>query len=190
MNVLARNTFALTLGALCVVTNLALGTTVQALQIPLLFLDTLGTILGAALLGPFQGALIGLCTNLIQGVLTNPRDIPFALVNVTVGLVVGFAARRFRFSVPVAAAVGLVLAVLCPLVGTPIAVWIYGGLTGGGTDFLFLWLMKSGQDIFTAAFLPRIAGNLVDKVASCVLVALLLPRLPARYRTREASDKA
>lgn len=187
---MARNTFALTLGALCVVTNLALGTTVQALQIPLLFLDTLGTILGAALLGPFQGALIGLCTNLIQGVLTNPRDIPFALVNVTVGLVVGFAARRFRFSVPVAAAVGLVLAVLCPLIGTPIAVWIYGGLTGGGTDFLFLWLMKSGQDIFTAAFLPRIAGNLVDKVASCVLVALLLPRLPAHYRTREASDKA
>ena len=177
-----RNTFALTVGALCVVVNLVLGTVVQSLQIPLVFLDTVGTLFGGVLLGPLQGALVGLCTNLIQGFLTNPRDIPFALVNVAVGLVSGFAARRFRFSLPVAVTVGLVLAVLCPLIGTPIAVWLYGGLTGGGTDFLFLWLVKSGQSIFTAAFLPRIAGNLVDKVVSCVLVSLLLSRLPARYR--------
>jgi len=176
---LNRN-FALTFSAICVVVNLVLGTFVQALHIPLIFLDTLGTIFGAVLLGPFQGVLIGLITNVVQGMLTNPRDIPFALVNMTIGLVVGLVARKFRFTVPVAVATGLALSVIAPLIGTPIAVWIYGGLTGGGTDLIFLWLLKSGKSIFTAAFLPRIVGNLVDKVACCVLAALILPKLPAR----------
>lgn len=172
--------FALTFSALCVVVNLVLGTLVQALSVPLIFLDTLGTILGAALLGPIHGVLIGLITNVVQGMLTNPRDIPFALVNMAIGLVVGLVARRSRFTVPVAFATGLALAVIAPLIGTPIAVWIYGGLTGGGTDLIFLWLLKTGSSIFTAAFIPRITGNLVDKVACCVLVALILPKLPAR----------
>lgn len=40
--------------------------------------------------------------------------------------------------------------------------------------------LPCGSSIFTAAFIPRITGNLVDKVACCVLVALILPKLPAR----------
>ncbi len=171
--------FALTFSAICVVVNLALGTFVQMIHIPLIFLDTLGTIFGAVLLGPFHGVLIGLVTNVVQGILTNPRDIPFALVNMAIGLVVGLVARRFRFTLPVAIVTGLALAVIAPLIGTPIAVWIYGGLTGGGTDLLFLWLLKSGNSIFTSAFLPRITGNLVDKVVCAALVALILPKLPS-----------
>lgn len=172
--------FALTFSAICVVINLALGTFVQMLHIPLIFLDTLGTIFGAVLLGPFHGVLIGLVTNVVQGILTNPRDIPFALVNMAIGLVVGLVARKFRFTLPVAIATGLALAVIAPLIGTPIAVGIYGGLTGGGTDLLFLWLLKSGNSIFTSAFIPRITGNLVDKVACAALVAIILPKFPPR----------
>jgi energy-coupling factor transport system substrate-specific component len=184
---MSSNTFRLTFAALCVVVNLALGTAVQMLQIPLVFLDTLGTILGAVLFGPLSGGLIGLTTNLVQGFLTNPRDIPFALVNVAIGLIVGFVSRRMRFTLPVALVVGVVLAVTAPLIGTPIAVWIYGGLTGGGTDFLFLWLRASGQSIFTSAFIPRITGNLIDKVACCVLVALVLPKLPPAWLARSGN---
>lgn len=173
-----KSTFALTFSSLCVVVNLVLGTAVAMLHIPMLFLDTLGTVFGAVLLGPFYGVIIGLVTNVVQGVLTNPRDIPFALVNMVIGLVVGLVARKFRFSLPVAILTGLVLAVVAPLIGTPIAVWLYGGLTGGGTDFVFLWLKQSGHSIFTAAFIPRIMGNLLDKVLCTVLVSLLLPAFP------------
>lgn len=173
-----KQTFMLTFSALCIGINLILGTMVQMLKIPLIFLDTLGTIFGAVLLGPFYGAIIGLLTNVTQGVLTNPKDIPFALVNVAIGLIVGFIARKYKFDLKTAIGTGLILSVVAPLIGTPIAIWIYGGLTGGGTDFIFLWLVKSGQEIFTAAFLPRIVGNLVDKIACAVLVSLVVARLP------------
>jgi len=179
-----KQNFMLTFSALCVAINLVLGTTIQMLKIPLIFLDTLGTIFGAVLLGPFYGAIIGLLTNVIQGILTNPKDIPFALVNVAIGLIVGFIARKYKFDLKAALVTGLILSVTAPLIGTPIAIWIYGGLTGGGTDFLFLWLVKSGQEIFTAAFLPRIVGNLVDKIASAILVSLLIAKLPRNLLTK------
>jgi energy-coupling factor transport system substrate-specific component len=176
--------FALVLGALGVAANVVLGTVVSSLKIPLLFLDTVGTIFIAAFLGPFWGALTGATTNVLLGIVTNPKDIPFALVNLVIGLIVGFVARKSGFGFVTAFWTGLVLAVIAPLIGTPIAVWIYGGLTGGGMDLIFAWLRQAGNSIFTAAFLPRIAGNLVDKVASALLVAALLQKLPQPLKSK------
>lgn len=173
------NTFPLVFSAICIAVNLVLGTIVQSLKIPLIFLDTLGTILSAVMFGPFWGGTVGLLTNIIQGMITNPKNIPFAVVNLAIGLIVGYIAKRYTFNWVTALLTGLVLAVVAPLIGTPIAIWVYGGLTGGGTDILFLWLLKSGQKIFTAAFIPRITGNIVDKVTCALLVASLVRYFPA-----------
>ena len=88
------NTKKLTFSAMCVVVNLVLGTVMGMIQIPLLFLDTIGTILGAVVLGPLWGALIGGCSNLVLGVISDPTNIPFALVNIATGLIVGFIAKK------------------------------------------------------------------------------------------------
>lgn len=176
------------LASLGIVVNIVLGTIVSTMQIPLLFLDTMGTILVAAVLGPVAGAMTGGLTNVIQGAITNPRTIPFALVNIVIGVIVGLVVRRFRFDLKTAVITGLVLAIVAPLIGTPISVLMFGGLTGGGTDIMVAWLLASGQRIFTAAFIPRITGNLVDKVASCVLVALMLKYVPRDLFTTRAVD--
>lgn len=169
------------LASLGIVINIVFGTIVQSLQIPLLFLDTIGTIFVAAVLGPFAGAITGGLTNIIQGMITNPKDIPFAVVNVVVGLIVGFIAKRYKFDLKIALITGVILSVVAPLIGTPIAVLIYGGLTGGGTDIIFAWLLASGQKIFTAAFIPRVAGNLIDKITSCIIVSILIQKLPKKF---------
>ena len=88
------NTKKLTFSAMCVVVNLVLGTVMGMIQIPLLFLDTIGTILGAVVLGPLWGALIGGCSNLVLGVISDPTNIPFAIVNIATGLIVGFMAKK------------------------------------------------------------------------------------------------
>ncbi len=178
------STFKMTFSVICVVINIVLGTLISLLNIPLLFMDTMGTMMGAIAFGPLWGAIIGLVTNVLIGFLTNPIDIPFALVNVAIGLVTGFVAKKWGFSLVKSILTGLVLAVVAPLIGTPIAVFIYGGLTGGATDILVGWLLASGQSVFTAAFLPRIAGNLIDKVASCVLAYQILLRLPSQIKDR------
>lgn len=176
-----NRTYALVFSALAIAVNIVLGTVVDMLSIPLLFLDTVGTIFTAAIFGPWYGALTGGLTNLIQGVITNPKTIPFALVNIAIGIIVGFIARKWKFNYVTALFTGLILAVVAPLIGTPIATYVYGGITGDFNDVLFTWLVQSGQKVFAAAFIPRITGNIVDKIASCLLVAFLIQRLPKKY---------
>lgn len=176
----SNRTFTLTFTAIGIVINIVLGTLVSMLQIPLIFLDTLGTILTAVLLGPWYGAIAGGLTNVIQGLITNPKNIPFALVNIAVGLIVGFAARKKEFGYVRALVVGLILAVVAPAIGTCIAVGVFGGLTGSINDIFFTWLVKSGQSVFSSAFIPRITGNIIDKIVSCLLVAFLLTRIPKK----------
>lgn len=144
-------------------------------------MDTVGTILGAVILGPLYGALVGGCTNLVLGIISGPTNIPFALVSIAIGLVVGLIAKKRKFSYKEAIITGLILAVLCPLIGTPISVLVFGGLSGSGADFLVGFLMKSEKDIFTAAFIPRILTNIVDKVISCLIVVFFIDRMPKSF---------
>lgn len=169
----------LIISSIAVAINIVLGTFVSFLSIPLLFLDTIGTIYVAAAFGMRYGILVGICTNLIMGITAGPAAIPFALVNVAVAIVVSLMAKK-GFTIPKAIITGLILSVVCPLIGTPIRLLLFGGFTGSGTDIMILALRAAGQEIFAATFLSTIAGNFVDKIVSCVLVALLLKYLPAQ----------
>lgn len=175
------NVRKLVIAAFGIVINVVLGTAVSWLSIPLLFLDTVGTIYVAADIGMRWGILTGICTNLVLGVTAGPAAIPFALVNVAVAIIVSLMARK-GFGVVKAIITGLMLSVVCPLIGTPIRILMFGGFTGSGTDVLILALRASGQEIFAATFLSTIAGNFVDKIFSCIVVALLLRFIPPNIR--------
>jgi len=183
-----RKTFILIMCALAVAINIVFGTVVSMLKIPLIFLDTIGTIFAAVVFGPWQGASVGAITNILLGIMTNPKDIPFLLVNVAIGLIVGYISKRYKFNITTAIITGLILSIICPLIGTPIAVWIYGGITGSGNDFIFAWLRETGHSIFTSAFIPRITGNILDKLVSCILVSVLLKKLPSQLNINNGLD--
>jgi energy-coupling factor transport system substrate-specific component len=185
-----KSTNAMVLASFGIVLNIVAGMIVDLLSIPLLFLDTIGTILVSVILGPWVGAMTGGLTNVISGVLTNPKNIPFALVNIVIALIVGFIAKSNKFDYKVAIITGLILSVVAPLIGTPIAVYVYGGLTGDANDILFTWLLTSGQRIFTAAFIPRITGNFIDKIISCLVVAFLVQRLEKTPFMKRVSNNA
>lgn len=172
------NTYMVVLCGLAVAINVVLGSVVANLKIPLLFLDTMGTIFVAVVFGPWPAFLVGILTNLISGITAGPTDIPFGLVNGVVGLVTGYIARKFGFNLITAIITGIILSIVAPVIGTPIAVAVYDGLTGGATDIFVLWLKKSGMGIFTAAFIPRITENFIDKILSCVLVMYIIRMMP------------
>lgn len=176
-----RKTTVMIFCAIAIAINIVLGIITSSLKLPL-YLDTLGTIFAAVYFGPWYGAAVGALTNILTGMLFNPKDIPFLLVNVAVGLIVGFAAKKFNWSLATAVITGLILSVVCPLIGTPIGIWVYGGLTGTGTDLLFMWLQKVGNSIFVSSFLSKILNNLLDKIGSCIIIWALIKSLPAQYR--------
>jgi energy-coupling factor transport system substrate-specific component len=78
--------------------NIVLGTAIaSALKVPI-YLDSMGTILVAALAGPLAGAVTGLASNLVWTYLApppfgSPYAAPFAIVAVVIGLMAGTFAR-------------------------------------------------------------------------------------------------
>lgn len=185
-----NKTIILTYAAMGIALNVILGTVVSAMKIPLLFLDTIGTVLIAVLFGPWWGALTGLLTNVVLGVTTGPTAIFFGLVSIAIALVVGFIARKYDFTKwYVALTTGIIISIVAPLIGTPIAVAVLGGLNGSGMDVLVLWLRASGESVFASTFIPRITGNFLDKIVTCLLVMFLILRLPNFARIMKKEDK-
>lgn len=181
------NTKILILCSIAVVLNIVLGTITSALKLPF-YLDTIGTVFIALFFGPWWGASVGAISNIITSMIFNPIGMPFLLVSVAVGLIVGFIGRKFKFTLPVAIITGLILSVVCPLIGTPIGVWVYGGLTGTGLDFLVLFLKESGSSIFVASFIPKVINNLLDKIGTCVMIYFVLKSLPRKIKSESFSN--
>ena len=167
--------------AIAIAINIVLGQVTSLLKLPF-YLDVIGTVFIAVYFGPMYGAVTGGLTNIIWGVLTAPTSIPFALVNIVVGLVTGFIAKKYKFNLLTAIITGLILSVVAPLIGTPIGIWIHGGLTGTGFDFLFLWLQQSGSSIFASSFIAKISSNLIDKIGTCVIVYFLIEAMPKQLK--------
>ncbi len=161
----------------------------SALKLPL-FLDSTGTFLGAVTLGPWIGAAVGFIANLIIGLVHTPVAIPFGIVNAVIGLVAGYIAKTRGFEdylTPVIAA--MILSILCPVIATPIAVYLFGGVTGGSIDTYVSILMESGNRIFSSAFLVRIAANLADKLISAFAVMIVIRQLPLSWKGMSADPK-
>jgi energy-coupling factor transport system substrate-specific component len=169
--------YAMTFCGIAIAMNIVLGIATSALKLPF-YLDTLGTVMTAVLLGPLSGAIVGALTNIITGFIYSVRDIPFLLVNVAVALVVGFIAKKYKFTLVTAIVCGLILSIVCPLIGTPIGIFIYGGLTGTVSDIIVMALKNSGSSIFAASFIAKIGNNLLDKVGTCIIAYFVIKYLP------------
>ncbi len=141
-----------------------------------LFLDTIGTMLAAALLGPWFGCLVGLLTNTIQGIVHTSVSIPFALVNCAIGIVTGYlviALKGYqRWYAPLI--IGTVAALIAPVLAAPIATYMFGGITGHGVDKLVASLVDNGQSILQSAFWGRMPNSFSDKILSAYLGFFLI----------------
>lgn len=103
-----RKVYVTTFCGVAVAMNIVLGIITSALGIPL-YLDTLGTVLSAAILGPVPGIIVGALSNIITGLIYSVSDIPFCLVNMAVGLIVGLVAKKWKFGIIPAIITGVAL---------------------------------------------------------------------------------
>jgi energy-coupling factor transport system substrate-specific component len=147
------------------------------LSLPL-FLDTIATVVVAVLFGPGAAAVTGIGTNLFQEVLYwfPGANWQFGVVNAATGVIMGFLARygMFRTALHVVVAV-LLLTVVNALLGSALAIAVFGGATGIEVDYISMGLVLTGKPMLWAAFLARIPANLVDK-AIAVLIAFFVYR--------------
>ncbi|WNP35357.1 ECF transporter S component [Enterobacter kobei] len=170
----------LVLIVISVAINMIGGQLISMLKLPI-FLDSIGTLLSAVLLGPVIGMLTGLLTNLLWGLLTDPIAAAFAPVAMVIGLAAGWLARLGWFrTLPKVILSGVVITLAVTVVAVPIRTALFGGVTGSGADLVVAWIHSMGNDLIESVALTVVGANLVDKILTAVIVWILLRQLPLR----------
>lgn len=158
--------------------NFVGGQIATLLKLPV-YLDTIGTMLTGILAGPWVGAVTGLLTNIVTGI-ANPVNFWFIPVNIIVGLVVGFLSRADMWRGWKLIISFIIMDIVSLVVSTPIAVYVFGGVTGSGTSLLTAVLMAAGESIWKSVLSVEILWTTLDRVVSYIVAMLIIKVIPAK----------
>lgn len=178
------NTLAIVLIPVCIAIDWAGHAIASTLKLPL-FLDSIGTVLGALLAGPWVGGLAGFITNLISSGTIDPIAAPYSIVSLLIGFAAGIGAyfawqdRRAGWL-----ALYLVVFLVASIASTPLNIALYQGQSGVALgDAIFAALVKSGVPTWLAAYADEAAGDLPDKLVTVLVALLIYQGLPNRFRS-------
>jgi len=170
----------LTLMPIGVALNLAIGTLVQIIKLPV-FLDSVGTVIVAVLSGPLPAILTAVVTVLVGGLLTNPVLPWFVGTAIAIGWFSGFCANRGAFRrVWLWGLCGVAMGVIAAVVSAPVVVYLFAGITQSGSSLVVAYLMAAGKTVLNSVLLAGIACDPVDKLLTFLIVWALLRGLPVK----------
>lgn len=176
----ANRTFTAVVAAAAIGINLAVGTLVQAVKLPL-YLDQLGTVFVGFTLGPLPAVGVGVATMLSLGLVVNPTSAYYVATAAAVGLLAGWAGRRGWFrSLPLTIVAGVITAIVAAVVSAPPTVLAFGGVTGVGADLLVGFFRATGRSVWESVLLTGGVSELVDKPATFLLAAAAVRLMPQR----------
>ncbi|AEF40386.1 hypothetical protein [Hoyosella subflava] len=160
--------------------NIVVGQITSLLGIPL-YLDSIGTVLVAALAGPAAGVATGVLGSVVWGLTLAPVAAAFAVVAALIGALAGLLARAglFRrfYLVPFG---GGLTGICAALIAAPIAAFVFGGVTGGGATAVVAALRAVELSLLESTTIQGLLFDPLDKAITFTMVALILAALPLR----------
>ena len=162
--------------ALCVLLNCAGRRLAANFQLPL-WLDSFGTVLCAHVGGPVCGGLVGVTGNIIYGMMfRNNYSFVYALTSVTLGVIVGIAARRDHLSTLFGTlSVASLAALAATAISAPLNLIFFGGSTGNlWGDGVIGYLRERGVPFIPSAVTGEFYIDFLDKLLTLLALALLM----------------
>jgi energy-coupling factor transport system substrate-specific component len=164
--------------------NLTIGQIVLVLKLPV-YLDSIGTVLVGVICGPWAGALTGALSNIIAGMILDPGWFPWFPVAAAIGATAGVMANIGYFKNWWKVVVtGFVIALVATIVGTPISIIVFGGLSASGSSIITAFLLETGRSLLAAVLTTNFISEPLDKIATSLLAFAIIDGLSARYLSR------
>ncbi|QPK80221.1 ECF transporter S component [Corynebacterium lizhenjunii] len=161
------------------VLNIVVGEIIGSIGIPL-YLDSVGTVLVAALAGPIAGLATGTLSSVVWG-LINPAALPFAAVSAATGFLAGWAINRGAFTAWWKVVLsGAILGLISGMLAAPVAAFVYGGTAGLGTGALVSFFREAGHSLIASVTLQSFASDPLDKAIVFLIVWAAIKALPQR----------
>lgn len=164
--------------------NLTIGQIVLLLKLPV-YLDSIGTVLVGVICGPWAGALTGTLSNIIAGIILDPGWFPWFPVAAAIGATAGVMANLGFFKNWWKVVVtGFVIAIVATIVGTPISIAIFGGISASGSSIITAFLLETGRSLVSSVLTTNFISEPLDKIATSLLAFAIIDGLSARYLAR------
>jgi hypothetical protein len=117
-----------------------------------------------------------------------------AIAAIAAVVVAGFIYVRRDLAGLWVAAAGVVTGIIAAIVSAPIAAYVFGGVTGSGTDVLVAALRQGGSDVLSASLGQGLFSDPIDKTITSFVVFIILaglsPRVIARFPNGERLVRA
>lgn len=164
--------------------NLAIGFLVNQLGLPL-YLDTVGTVLTAALAGPVAGVLVGVTSQAVRSLYEGFIWLPFGLIQILIALLAAFAASRRGFRSPIVSlGWGALVGLAAGAASAVISYFVFRGVTATGVTAITTLLTGAGLTRAQAVTFASVGTDLLDKTIVFLLVGAALRALPLRVAAR------
>ncbi|HIS80085.1 MAG TPA: ECF transporter S component [Candidatus Scatomonas merdavium] len=173
----------LTVTAFCIALNIVGSYLALLLRLPI-YLDSIGTILAGALMGPWYGLAAAVGNGLISGVLTDVYSLYFLPVGAVTGLMAGLLFRKGILKGWKVIPGSLALTVPGTVLSASISAFLFGGVTSSGSSLLVQLFHHLGLNLVASAFAVQIVTDYADRLISVLLVLVLTACLSVNLKMR------
>ena len=164
--------------------NLAIGAVVSLLKLPI-YLDSIGIVIAAIVLGAIPAILCGAVTCGVGFFLVNPYLPAYFGTSIIIALLATLCRRLNLFrSLAFTIFSGLIIALGAALASAPVTVFIFGGATLSGADAITAFFVSSGNALLESVLYAGLASEPVDKVLVCLIAFGVLRSLPKSFYSR------
>ena len=167
----------LTFIALCVAINIVGSKIAFYARIPI-YLDSIGTILCSAVLGPVYGIVGAIAGGLISGVMGDIYAIYFLPGAICTGLVAGLVLYNRKKTMLCGIWKAFLISFPCSVVIALINAKLFGGVTSSSSDIFTQLFYRLGVSLELSCFITQIFTDYADKLVAVLLICAVYRRLP------------
>ena len=165
----------ITLIALAIVINIVGSYIALVLHLPI-YLDSMGTIMTAILLGPFYGLFPGVLSALITGMTSDIYAFYYMPVGIVLGVMTGFVFQKNKSNKLFVKS--FCISVPASLISACITATVFGGITSSGSTMLVQLLAKTPLGLTLSCLIVQFFTDYFDRLLSLWLVFSVIKKLP------------
>lgn len=186
------NTYQICLVAMAVVINIVGGQIALMLRLPI-YLDSIGTILTGAVLGPWFGMLPNLLSGFFMGITVDIYSLYFAPVGIITGIMSGILLHGGADGKPVKGGwillKGLGVSVPGTIMSAVINAVLFGGVTSSGSTIIVQLLARTPLGLTGSIFAVQFLTDYIDRCVSIFAVSVILSMVSGELRHRISGGK-
>lgn len=165
----------ITLIALAIVINIVGSYIALVLHLPI-YLDSMGTIMTAILLGPFYGLFPGVLSALVTGMTSDIYALYYMPVGIVLGVMTGFVFQKNKSNKLFIKA--FCISIPASLISACITANLFGGITSSGSTMLVQLLAKTPLGLTLSCLIVQFFTDYFDRLLSLWLVFSVIKKLP------------